>query len=551
MAKSESDASVVIVGAGPVGLALAVELGSRQIPCILLERADRVGYAPRAKTTHTRTREHLRRWGIADKLAAASPFGVDYPSDIVFVTRLAGPVITRFEWALNCAPARDERYSEHSQWIPQYKLEAVLREHAETFPCVRIMFEQEYLSFEQDSSHVRVQVRDVRKNAIWSVEADYLVGADGARSEVRDHIGAKMVGTYGLSRNYNTIFRARGLAEAHKHGKGIQYWQINGEHPSLLGPMDTDDLWFFMPTMLPPGGTYSKEEMGALICKSTGIALPYEILSSDEWVASRLLADRYSNGRAFLVGDACHLHPPFGGFGMNMGVADSVDLGWKMAAVLQGWGNDALLASYEAERRPAHEYVMDESERNHALNPARLVRPGLEDATLEGEAVRREVGELIRAAKKSEFYALGVVLGICYQDSPIVVQDPAAEPWQRSLEYVPSARPGCLAPHKWLADGRSLYDLFGSGFTLLVFDDVDRADIAEAQREAEETCTPLKIVRLPDKSLAELYEATRALVRPDQYIAWRGKSWPSSGVLSMVTGRQPTDARQRPHSKAC
>jgi 2-polyprenyl-6-methoxyphenol hydroxylase-like FAD-dependent oxidoreductase len=531
---------VVIVGAGPAGLAAAIELGSRSISCLVLERDSRAGYAPRAKTTHTRTREHLRRWGIADQLAAASPFGVDYPVHVHFVTRLAGPSIARFEHALNCLPEHDERYSEHSQWIPQYKLEAVLREHAQSLPAVEIRFGAEFVAFEQDANCVRVRVRTVASGVEQVIEADFLVGADGARSLVRDKIGARMRGTYGLSRNYNTIFHAPGLAQAHSHGPGIMYWQLNPDVPSLIGPMDRDDLWYFMPTMIPPGVSYSNEETLQLIRQSTGIDLPYKILSSDEWVASRLLADRYALGRVYLTGDACHLHPPFGGFGMNMGVADSVDLGWKLAANLQGWGGQALLDSYEIERRPAHEFVLDEAEANHSQGPSQLIREGIEAPGAAGDSVRREVGDFVRKTKVHEFYALGVVLGYCYRNSPVIIDDGTVAQWQRSHDYLPSAIPGCLAPHHWLTDGRSLYDLFGSGFTLLVLGDIGREDIEQARLEAAETNTPLKVVLLNDAELARRYEATRALIRPDQHVAWRGNVWPVSGLLARVSGRAPS-----------
>jgi 2-polyprenyl-6-methoxyphenol hydroxylase-like FAD-dependent oxidoreductase len=528
---------VVIVGAGPSGLAAAIELGSRFIPCLLLERDSRAGHAPRAKTTHTRTREHLRRWGIADKLAAASPFGVDYPAHVHFVTRLAGPSIARFEHTLNCQTAHDERYSEHSQWIPQYKLEAVLREHAQSLPSVQIRMGTQFVGLEQDAQSVRVRTRDVATGTEQVIGADYLIGADGARSLVRDQIGAKMIGSYGLSRNYNTIFHAPGLAQAHAHGPGIMYWQLNPDSPSLIGPMDRDDLWYFMPTMIPPGVTYSSEQTLQLIRQSTGIDLPYTILSSDEWVASRLLSDRYSLGRVFLTGDACHLHPPFGGFGMNMGIADSVDLGWKLAATLQGWGGQTLLDSYEIERRPAHEFVLDEAEANHAQGPSQLIRNGIEAPGETGDAVRREVAEFIRKTKVHEFYALGVVLGYCYRNSPLIVDDGSMIYWQRSREYVPTATPGCLAPHHWLRDGRSLYDLFGSGFTLLVLADAERVDIEQARQEAAATQTPLKIVIMDEPELVRRYQASRALVRPDQHVAWRGNAWPAGGLLATVSGR--------------
>lgn len=538
-----ADADVVIVGAGPVGLATAIELATRGISCILIEREARAGHAPRAKTTHTRTREHLRRWGIADDLADAAPFGVNYPSHVLFVTRLAGELIARFEHALNCSPERDERYSEHSQWIPQYKLEEVLRRHVASLLLANVEFGQEFISFEQDDDGVRIGVRDAASGAMRTLRAQYLVGADGARSIVRDQIGAKMVGTYGLSRNYNTIFRAPGLAGAHAHGPGIMYWQINADVPSLIGPMDQPDLWYFMPTMVPEGTKLSEAETLDLIRRSTGIDLPYEILSSDEWVASRLLADRYSDGRVFLAGDACHLHPPFGGFGMNMGIADGVDLGWKLAARLQGWGGPGLLNSYEAERRLAHEFVMDEAESNHSLNPNRLFLPDMEALSPEGDQARREVADLVWANKVNEFYALGVVLGICYQYSPVIVDDGTMKDWTRSRDYVPTAIPGSLAPHRWLEGDRSLYDLFGSGFTLLALSGAAEGDIAAAQREAATRNIPLTVVQLDDPAIAALYGARLALVRPDQHIAFRGDTWPEGRIFDVATGN--ASARER------
>jgi hypothetical protein len=355
---------------------------------------------------------------------------------------------------------------------------------------------------------------------------------------VRDEIGAKMEGIYGLSRNYNTIFRAPGLADKHPSGPAIMYWQINGEVPSLIGPMDQGDLWYFMPTGLPKGMSYKDDEIAEVIRISTGIDCDYEVLSSDEWVASRLIADRYRDGSAFLVGDACHLHPPFGGYGMNMGIADSVDLGWKLAAILQGWGGEALLETYEEERRPAHQFVLDEAEKNHSMLPNHLFRPGIEEDNAEGEAIRQEAGALIQASKRNEFYSPGVMLGYRYEGSPIIAYDEAGEAFEWTRDYVPSAAPGCRAPHHWLVDGRSLYDLFGQGFTLLVLGDADGADIAAAVGEADAANVPLRVVTLADADLAARYEATRALIRPDQHVAWRGTAWPAgSGLLDLVTGR--------------
>lgn len=533
----ENSKPVIIVGAGPAGLALAIELGSRSISCLVVERNDRTGVAPRAKLTNVRTREHLRRWGIAKALGDAAPFGVDYPSHIVFVTRMGGPLITRIENAFACDPTLDHRYSEHAQWIPQYKLEAALLDHAGTMPSVQVEMGQELIDFQQDEDQVSVRIRDVATGEVRTLSSLYLIGADGARSTVREVAGIEMRGTYGLSYNYNTIFEAPGIAEAHDHGPAIHYWQLNGEFPSTIGPMDVGDRWYFIPMGLPEGARFSDEEMPEVIRRATGIDLPYRILSSDAWVASRLLAERYSLGRVFLIGDACHLHPPFGGHGMNMGISDSVDLGWKLAAVLQGWGHRSLLNSYEIERRPVHERVLEETAINHSTAANALVRAGIEDPTSEGEDVREQVANFIQETKRREFHSLNIVLGYSYFGSPFVIGDgggPAE--WVPGPDYVPSASAGSLAPHRWLEDGSSLYDKFGPGFTMLVLDARSRPEADKIQVQAVAMGIPFAVVEPGEPALFGLYEAPLALIRPDQHIAWRGSAAPAD-LLMTVTGR--------------
>ncbi len=537
-APSNKPPRVLIVGAGPAGLALAIELGMRGVPCLVVERNMRVGFAARAKTTNVRTREHLRRWGIVQALRDASPLGLDYPSHVVFCTRLAGPALARFENAFYCAPGKNPLYSEHAQWIPQYSLEEVLRAHAQSLPSVEIRFNCELRGLEQTADAVHAQLHDLSRGADETVSVDYLVGADGARSAVRDAIGARMTGDYGLSRNLNVVFRAPGLAQAHRHGPAIMYWQVNNDVPSLIGPMDADDKWFFMPTQVPPAMERGDAEAARLIARATGIDLPYEILSVDEWVASRLIADRYRDRRVFLAGDACHLHPPFGGYGMNMGIADGVDLGWKLAAVLQGWGGQTLLDSYETERRPVHEYVLDEAVANHATLGKQLASDGIEAPGAAGDRLRAEIGARIRATKTREFMTLGVVLGSRYEASPVVVPDGTAAPPPDFLNYVPSSRPGHLAPHLWLHDGSSLYDHFGAGYTLVLSADAERAEAARAVTESAALGLSLKVLKPAEGAMAALYPSRYTLVRPDQHVAWRGDAWPESGsdLLRRISG---------------
>ena len=528
---------VLIVGAGPVGLSLAIELGTRGVTCRVIERNDRVGYSPRAKTTNVRSREHLRRWGIADTLRAASPMPPDYSSTVVFATRMSGWPLARFKNALNGSRERNNLYSESAQWVPQYTLEEILRRHASSLPGVSVSFNTELVSFVETEEGVVSDLKDRTNGAVRQVGSPYLVGADGARSAVRDRIGAAMTGPGALASNYSVIFRAPGLAARHRLGEAILYWMVNDDVPSLLGPMDDAGLWFFMATRL-AGVDPSTVDPVALIRRGTGIAdLEVEVVGTDPWTAHQLIADRYGTARVLLAGDACHLHPPFGGFGMNMGIGDAVDIGWKLAATLQGWGGPGLLASYEQERRAVHEWTIAESVANYAYVGNQLVQPAIEDPGLVGDATRREVSEVIEATKVREFKTLGLVLGYRYAGSPIIVDDGSAPPVSDSVLYVPSAHPGCLAPHLWLADGSSLYDHFGTGFTLLVTAGDASAGGAFVAAAAERS-VPLKVVAPGDARLQGRYGARFALIRPDQHVAWRGDAIPEDlpGLLGHITG---------------
>ncbi|MBI3706465.1 MAG: FAD-dependent monooxygenase [Proteobacteria bacterium] len=532
-------ADVLIVGAGPVGLSLAIELGHRGIACLVVEQNDRVGYNPRAKLTNVRSREHLRRWGIAENLRKASPLPRDYPSNIVFATRLNGYPLARFENAFYCAPERNELFSESAQWVPQYMLEEVLRAHAETLPSVEVRFSCRLESAAQSPGGVEAEIVDAAARR-RKVRSAYLVGADGARSTVRELLGIRMEGQGAFSRNYNIIFRAPRLADMHRHGPAVHYWLVNPDVPSMMGPMDGAGLWFFFATQLRDGVDPASIDPRRLIHRATGLEFDLDIVTTDPWVAHRLIATRYGDGRIYLAGDACHLHPPFGGYGMNMGIGDAVDLGWKLAATLQGWGGPALLDSYERERRPVHERVMNEAVENHSVLGNQLVRPGIEAAGDVGDRVRKEVGEAIRAAKAREFKSLGVVLGYRYADSPIIVADGSAPPPVRVMTYEPSAHPGCLAPHLWLADGSSLYDHFGAGFSLLVTEPNASAAASGLADAAARRGVPLKVIAPAEPRLAQLYAARFALVRPDQHVAWRGNEIPpdAEALIDRVRGGQ-------------
>ncbi len=546
MRTDENEFDVIIVGAGPVGLSAAIELGRRRVRCLVIERNDRVGYSPRAKTTNVRTREHLRRWGLADALRDASPISPDRPATVVFATRMNGPLLARFENAMNASKVRNNLYSEEAQWVPQYILEDVLRRYAQSLPGVTIRFKTEFVSVTDNGNQVAVTIRDLDSGKTYEQIASYLIGADGARSAVRDAIGATMTGMGSYSQNYSVIFRAPDLAARNIHEPALMYWMVNSDVPSLLGPMDESGLWFFMATKLAGDVDPATIDPAELIRRGTGLSdLDIEVIGTDPWVAHRLVADRYAKGRIFLAGDACHLHPPFGGFGMNMGIGDAVDLGWKMAACLGGWGGSELLASYEQERRKVHVRTIAEAVTNFESTSNQLVQPALEEPGAVGDATRREVSEIILATKVREFRTLGVVLGMRYEDSPIVVDDGSAPPKDHFMLYLPSAHPGCLAPHLWLADGSSLYDHFGEGFTLLMADG-NASDADAFLAKAKALGVPVKFLTLSDDRLRGRYEARFTLIRPDQHVAWRGDALPADAdkLIATVTGAPNTEPRQ-------
>jgi 2-polyprenyl-6-methoxyphenol hydroxylase-like FAD-dependent oxidoreductase len=532
------ETQVLVVGAGPVGLSLAIELGLRGMAVALVEQRSRTGAQPRAKTTNVRSMQHLRRWGVADALRAAAPLPYDYPTDIVFSTTLFGRTLAVIENAFEGAKRRDPRFSEPAQWVPQYTVEKILHQRIAQLPSVRVLSGTALESFTQSAGAVAATIRDLTTDKHRTVRADYLVGADGARSRVRELIGAKMNGDHAFALNYNLIVRIPELAQDPPARRAVMYWVVNPEAPGVLSPLDGADVWAFGILLAPGIKEISDEELIQRLCAAIGRPVQVEILERDIWAAHRLIADRYRDRRVFLAGDACHLHPPYGGFGMNLGIADAVDLGWKLAAVLNGWGGETLLESYALERRSVHQRTIAAAIENYRTLSDHLVKEALDDDGPAGERAREDVRSAIVAAKTREFKSLGVVLGSRYENSPIIVDDGTALPAEQHADFQPSARPGCLAPHAWLADGSSLYDHFGLGYSLLLLADAGLSTAGDIAGMAKAAGVPLKLLDLRNADLAQRYEAPLALIRPDQYVAWRGTSADAAALIDVIRGAE-------------
>jgi len=528
-------AQVLVVGAGPVSLALGLELGLRGIAVTLVEERARAGAQPRAKTTNVRSMTHMRRWGIAERLRDAASLPRDYPTDVVFATALFGRPLALIPNALAGSKLRDPRFPEPAQWVPQYVVEEVMRERLRTLPTVRLLQATAFVGASQTEAGVTAEICDLGTGTVRTMTADYLVGADGARSRVREVMGAKMEGNHAFAFNLNLILRIPELERTPPEPRAIMYWILNPASPGVFSPLDKGGLWAFG-MLLPPGvREMADEAVLQRVHAAIGRCVGAEIVTRDIWAAHRLIATTYRNGRMLLAGDACHLHPPFGGYGMNLGIADGVDLGWKVAALLQGWGGPALLDSYEAERRPVHRRTIAEAVVNYAVLSDHLLKADLDAESVEGEAARAAVGREIMATKVREFYTLGVVLGSRYEGSPVIVDDGSAPPSEHYAEFESSAHPGCLAPHAWLADGRSLYDRLDPGYTLLRLDD-DGGEAEAIAAAAQASGVPLVILDLCAENLRPLYGAPLALVRPDQYVAWRGDGVDPAALVDTIRG---------------
>lgn len=536
---------VLIVGGGPVGLALAIELGLRNIRCILVEQNEPLGplQAPRSKMINARAMTHVRRWGLAPTIREAIPLGAEYPSNVIFATRLTGIEIARFENAFSTKRGDDERFPEGAAWLPQYRIEDVFRARASQLTSVTLLLGTRLEAYTQAPECVEATVSS--KRGTQRVEARYIVAADGARSVVRTLAGIamkEMPSASSNSANINALIRVPGLSQRLTLGPAVIYQIINREVSAGMGPFDVDDRWFI--NAFPQNWTGAPEDfdLTAFTQAAIGAPLPVEVICRSTWSPRALLAERYKQGRLLLVGDAAQVRPPTGGYGMNLGIGDAVDLAWKLAATEQGWGSIGLLETYELERKSVHRRVLQEALENYSfvdsVRHARIRPDDLEAPAEVGELARSRLQNLIQQQKEREYHTLGVVLGERYVGSPLVARESGLPPPQHFRDYLPSTYPGCLAPHLWLPDGRSLYDLFGSGFTLVICGTRAERAAADFMAAAALQALPLTALRLQDHHSLGLYPNALTLIRPDQHVAWRGDAAPAdvAELLERVRG---------------
>lgn len=548
------ETSVLIVGAGPVGLTLAIDLAWRGVDVTVIERRH-AGEPPPVKCNQVsaRSMEIFRRLGLAGKLRAAG-LPADYPNDVVACTSMTGLELSRIK-----IPSRAKRFidkhaadscwptPEPSHRINQIYLEPILYAQAASQPRIRIVNRAEFVGFVQNEEKVATTMLDIDKGCRSTISSRYLVGCDGGKSRIRKAIGARLAGTPVIQRVQSTCIHAPQLLDRLASKAGWMYISLNPRRSGMVIAVDGQKTWLIHNFLQPDENEPDSVDRDWAIREILGVGpdFRYGVVSKEDWIGRRLVADRFRDRRVFICGDAAHLWIPHAGYGMNAGIADAANLSWMMAATLKGWASPAILDAYEAERQPITEQVSrfatDAAVKNTQQRreiPAEIEQPGPA-----GNAVRARIGREAYDLYLQQQCAAGLNFGYFYDGSPIIAYEAEPHPAYTMGEFTPSAVPGCRAPHFWLDGHRSLYDALGPDFTLVRLDPSVRVSrIVEA---AARCGLPLTCLDIDASEARSLYLRTLALIRPDQHVAWRGNEEPADAakLIDLVRGVQSPQAR--------
>lgn len=537
----EPPTEVLIAGAGPVGLTLAIDLGRRGVRCTIVERNPAPSPYPKMERCNARTMEIYRRLGLAGRIRDAGYPG-DNPMDVFIVTSLVEPPILHLPYpSVNELKRRAASVNDGSQplepyqIISQYTLEPLLKSVAEATPGVTVRFGCELVSFAQDADGITARLK-AGDGGSETVRALYLAGCDGGASTVRNQLGIRLEGEPAILELWQALFRCDALYERIPIGKGRHYHVADDKATQIV--VQDSTRHFTIHTVAPDEQTVARR-FGEVIA----MPLEYEMLSANRWTQRLMLAERYAEGRVFLAGDSAHLVVPTGGLGMNTGVGDAIDLSWKLAGTIAGWGGPKLLGSYASERRQIGVRNVAAS-RNASLGRRKwraAWTPAIGEDSPEGRAARENLARLADVEQRKTNEILGIEMGYRYVDSPLIAGEPGEAPDPDNMAYVPTTWPGARLPHMWLADGSALQDRLGAGYTLLRLGEKAGApatDISALERAMAATGAPFEVKAFGDAPLRRVYGFDLLLVRPDLHIVWRGNAPPEdpARLAAMATG---------------
>ncbi|MEU8619041.1 FAD-dependent monooxygenase [Streptomyces sp. NPDC048623] len=516
---------VLIVGGSLVGLSTSLFLGRLGVPHTLVERHAGTSMHPRGRGNNVRTMELFRGAGVVRPIQEAASV-LAHNNGILQTPSLVGDV---GEWLFKeIDPGGGVARFSPSGWClcSQNDLEPVLLKHAGELGG-DLRFGTELMSFEQDAEGVTARVKNRDTGEHTTIRADYLVAADGPRSPVREQLGIGQSGPGDLFHNVSITFDSRGLADVVGDRRFIVCYLTNPEADGALLPVDNREHWVFHAPWHPEHGEtleeFTDERCREHIRRAVGVPdLDVEITGRAPWHAAVRIAERYAEGRVFLVGDSAHEMPPTGAFGSNTGIQDAHNLAWKLAAVLGGWAGPGLLASYDAERRPVAETTCARATARSADHS----HPGYVPVPGSGSPQGKKSG------------ILNEVLGYRYPKGAVLGTDPTQPVVSDGLRL--TGEPGSRAPHLWLnrAGARiSTLDLYERSLVLLSSADGAGRWHTAATRVGQQLSVPLDTYRIGDGPDAELSPASdtewaeahgvttdgAVLVRPDGFVAWRSE----------------------------
>jgi 2-polyprenyl-6-methoxyphenol hydroxylase-like FAD-dependent oxidoreductase len=525
----KTEAEVLIVGAGPVGLGLAIDLAQRGVNCILVERHLKPQPIPKGQNLTQRTLEHFHFWGAEKELRAARTIPKDY--GIGGLTAY-GTLLGDYSYSWMQRELVRPFYFTDNERLPQYATEAVLRQRVSELANVTAQYgwSAEEIHAGGEGAGVTIVERDGA--ARRELRGKYLVGCDGSRSIVREQAGITQTHSDHDRRMVLLVFRSHQLHQLLARFPGKSFYAVL--HPRLkgywqfFGRVDLGTTWFFH-APVPPDTTRDNFDFRALVYAAAGAEFDVEFEHIGFWDLRFAVGDRYRNGRVFIAGDAAHSHPPYGGYGINTGLEDAANLGWKLRAALRGWGGERLLDSYDEERRPVFQSTArDFIER--AIHDDRdflaAFDPDVDRTAFEREWARRSSGAT------SEVQAFEPN----YEGSSIVFGPRGATCSAAGKHEFPARAGHHLTPQQ-LWSGRNVFEALGDGFTLIALNG-DAAAVRDFRRSAEKRQIPLKVVEDTPRDGRERYEAALILVRPDQFVAWATNSYSADAdtILARAAG---------------